>query len=406
MQPVVGLETADRIMELVGMHEKYRTKQCINLRADENYTSPRVRSVLASDFCHRNTSPDPKFIYRGTKYLNRVYDLTVELGKKLFKADYLNVFAPTGHSANIIVFFAFCKPGDKVLVLAPEHGGYGGMASTSLPQSLGLETLYFPFDYDTMRIDVDRTIELLKKEKPSLVIFGSTYFLFPQPVKELAEASHRYGIPVAYDGAHVIGLIAGGEFQDPLHEGADVLFGSTMKTLAGPPGGIILTNNREIDVKLTEATWYRGVTAPQWNRIAALGVVFAEALEWGREYARQVVRNSRALATACHQRGVSVMYEHQKFTSSHTFLLNVGGLDQNVVGRASEKAAALEGANIIIDDRGRVGTGEVTRLGMKEGEMEQIADMMADAVLDKMSHSEIRERVLSLRSKFGIAFAK
>lgn len=400
----LGGETASRIVNLVKQHEEYRVKSCINLRADENCTSPIVRSLLSSDFCHRNTSPDPKFVYRGTKYMNEVGDLTIELGKRLFKADYINIWAPTGHNANIITYFAFCRPGDKVLVLAPQHGGYGGIASTALPKSLGLETLYFPFDVDKMSIRVDQTIKLIESELPSLIIFGGTYFLFPQPIKEIAVVAHRHGIPVAYDGAHVMGLIAGAQFQDPLREGADVLFGSTMKTLGGPPGGILLTNSQEIHEKLREATWYRGVTAPQWNRIAALGVVFAEMLEWGQEYAAQVIKNSKALARALQKRGIGIMYGEQGYTSSHTILLDVGGLDKNVTGYASNMAAKLEEANIIIDDRGRVATAEVTRLGMKEEEMDEISDLMAKVLVHGVSCEDVRSPVRQLRGRFGIAF--
>lgn len=402
MESKIGLKAIEDIMELINKHEAYRTKECLNLRADENYTSPQVRKVLASDFCHRSTSPDAALTYRGTKYINDVYDLTISIGNALFNSKYLNIFPPTGHTANIMIYFAFCKPEDKVLVLDPEHGGYGGMARTNLPRLLGLTTLYFPFDLEKMQIDVGATIELIKKERPSLIIFGATIFLFPQSIKEVAEVARSYDIPIAYDGSHVLGLIAGGTFQDPLRQGADILFGSTMKTLAGPPGGIIVTNNSTINKKLLDVTWYHGITSPHWNRIAALGIVFAEGLRKGNKYASQVVKNTKALAAACHYRGLRVMYKELGFTASHTFLLDVGGLKENVIGKASGMAALLEKANIIIDDRGRVGTGEVTRLGMKEYEMEIIAEMMTAAIDGNIATREIIKKVYNLRSKFSI----
>jgi glycine hydroxymethyltransferase len=351
-------------------------------------------------------SPDPIFVERGAKYMRQIRDVAIDLGKKLFKADYINIWTPTGHTANIVTFFAFCKPGDKVLVLAPEHGGYGGIAKTNLPECLGLETLYFPFDYDKFNINVEETIKLIEVELPSLIIFGATYFLFPHPIRELAQVAHNHKIPVAYDGAHVLGLIAGGQFQDPLREGADLLFGSTMKTLPGPPGGVLVTNSPEVHEKLSGSTWYKAVTSTQWNRIAAFGIAFEDMLRWGRQYAAQIIQNARALAAALQSRGVSVMYEELDYTASHNFLLDVGGIGKNVAGHASGMAVKLEEANIIIDDRGRIGVSEVTRIGMKEGDMETIAELMSKVLLDQVPAEEIRVEVREFRSKFAIEYCE
>ena len=396
----------DNIFNLVKKHEEYRVKSCVNLRADENYTSAKVRELLGSDFGHRNTSPDPNFVSRGAKYMDQVRDLTISMGKKLFNAKYINVWPPTGHTANIITLFAFCKPGDKILVLAPEHGGYGGIARTNLPKCLGLKTLYFPFDYNRMNIIVEQAIKLIEVELPALIVLGATYFLFPHPVRELAQVAHRWGIPVAYDGAHVMGLIAGGQFQDPLGEGADLLFGSTMKTLPGPPGGILLTNNPDVQNKLSGATFYKAVTSVQWNRVASLGIVFEEMLEWGQQYAIQIVRNAKTLAAFLQNRGVDILCREIGYTDSHNFLLNVGGLDKNVTGYASEKAAKLEEADIIIHDRGIVGVAEVTRLGMKETDMETIADLMSRVLVDQEPAEKVRVEVHQLRRKFKMDYCE
>jgi glycine hydroxymethyltransferase len=391
-------------MNLVQQHEEYRIKSCINLRADENYASTQIRSVLGSDLCNRNTSPDPRYIYRGTKYLNEVGNLTIELGKKLFKADYINIWAPTGQTANIITFFSFCKPGDKVLVVSPENGGYGGMARDNLPKYLGLETLYFPFNEEKMNIDVEteRTAKLISSEQPTLIVFGATTFLFPHPVLEVSKVAHRFGIPVAYDGAHVLGLIAGGQFQDPLREGADILFGSTMKTLGGPPGGVLLTNSKEIYEKTIKATPYNAVTNKQWNRVASLGIRFAEMLENGKEYAAQVVRNAKVLAESLDKKGIGIMCKDEDYTASHMILMDVGGFLNNIAANASKTAAKLEEAHIIIDDRGRLGVAEVTRIGMKGKEMEAIADLIAKVLVHKVPPEKVRIEVRQLRSRFEI----
>jgi glycine hydroxymethyltransferase len=393
---------ADEFLTLIRKHEEYRLKSCINLRADENYSSPQVRKALASDFCNRNTSPDPRFIYRGTKLLREAENLTIELGKELFKADYINVYAPTGHTANIMIYFAFCKPGDKILVLAPECGGYSGIERDNLPKRLGLETIYFPFDEMNLNIDAKEghIRKLVESEQLSLIILGATYFLFPHPVRKITRIAHRYGVPVAYDGAHVMGLIAGGRFQDPLNEGADVLFGSTMKTLGGPPGGILLTNNKEIYERLTEVTSYNAVSNKQYNRVVALGIRFAEMLENGKNYATQVIRNAQALAEFLSQKGIKIMFKDKGYTSSHMILLDVGGFRNNINGHASAIAAKLEEANIIIDDRGRIGLAEVTRIGMKEKEMGEIADLFANVLILEVPLDKVRFEVRQLRSRF------
>lgn len=393
-------DLAARILQLVEQHETYRLEDCLNMRADENYTDERVRRLLGSDLAQRNTSPDPTFVYRGTRYMNEIGDITVELARRLFRAEYANVWAPTGHVANMIVFFAFCRPGDKVLVVGPDHGGYGGIAGPNLPSDLGLKVLYFPYDVAAMNVDVDAAARLIEEERPALIIFGSTYFLFPQPVQELAPIAREYGIPIAYDGAHVLGLIAGGQFQDPLREGADVLFGSTMKTLAGPPGGLIVTNREDLHQKMLAATWYRAVTSTQWNRIPALGIVLADLLAWGDRYAAQVVKNAQALARSLDRRGVGVLFRDRGYTASHMILLDVGGFPANVAGRASSLAAKLEAANIIIDDRGRVGVAELTRLGMKEAEMEEIASWMAQVLQGQAAPEEVKPKVRALRGRF------
>lgn len=396
------MSLVDKFMNLIRQHEEYRLDSCINLRADENYSSAQVRQALGSDLANRNTSPDPRLVYRGTKYLSEAADMTIELGKKLFNSDYINIWAPTGHTANLITFFAFCKPGDKILVVAPEHGGYSGMAKDTLPRCLGLETLYFPFDYEKMNIDIgsDKTAKIIETEKPSLIVLGATSFLFPPPIQEIAQVANRFRIPVAYDGSHVLGLIAGGQFQDPLREGVDMLFGSTMKTLGGPPGGILLTNSKEIHDKMYEVTSYNAITNKQQNRIVALGIRFAEMLENGKDYAIQVVQNAKALAVALEKQGIEIMCREKGYTSSHILLLDVGGLEKNVIGYASEKAAKLEEANIIIDDRGRIGLAEVTRIGMKEKEMGKIAELIAKVLVDQTSVEEVRAEIRQLIAKF------
>src|SRR3989441_5483751 len=147
----------------------------------------------------------------------------------------------SGHVADMIMAWPLTKPGGSILTVNPADGGYPGLSDQAgYPTFVNVRNLYFPFDSERMNIDVDKTRGLIEDEKPSLVVFGQSFFLFPHPVKELLDVCRSAGSRVAFDGSHVLGLIAGGEFQKPLEEGAEILQGSTHKSLFGPQGGIIV----------------------------------------------------------------------------------------------------------------------------------------------------------------------
>lgn len=391
---------ARRILQLVEEHEQYRGTQCINLRADENCALPAAKQLMSCDMLNRNTSPDPHFKYRGTDFMVEMAAVVDELARETFRAKHVVCNCPTGHTANILVFMALCQPGDTVMTMNPAAGGYSGTSAGKLPTYLGLNVCSFPFDFNKMNIDEEATIQTVLREKPRLVIFGATYFLFPQPVRRIAEAVHSYGGIVAFDAAHVLGLIVGGQFQDPLREGADVLFGSTMKSFAGVPGGLVATDSDEIYEKLINASDYVAVTAVQWNRIPALGITFDWLLSCGREYAARVVANSRKLAKELVCRDIPVMFKELGYTRSHMILLDVGGMEQNVAGKASVYSERLEKCNLIIDDRGRIGTSEVSRLGMGPSEMAEVAELIRRA-MDGGDPAGICRDVASLRARFN-----
>lgn len=392
-------ERTAHIQDLVRQHEEYRGQKCINLRADENCALPEAKKILSCDMVNRNTSPDPRFKYRGTDYMVELAAYVDEMAKDLFEAKHVLYNCTTGHAANIMVFLAFCKPGDTIISMNPAYGGYSGTGAGKLPSFLGLNVLSFPFQPDKMNIDEEASIELVLQKKPKLVIFGATYFLFPQPIKKIAEAVHSYGGIVAYDGAHVLGLIVCGQFQNPFQEGADIVFGSTMKSFAGIPGGIIATKSDDIYEKLVLASDFVTVTAVQWNRIPALGITFDWLLTHGREYASQVVSNAQILAKELVKNGIPIMCADLGYTKSHTILLDIGGLQYNVAGKADVFSSKFEAGNIIIDDRGRIATSEVSRLGMSGAEMAKLAALMGSAYTGENMES-VRKQVAELRAHF------
>jgi len=393
----------------------------IPLIASENVPSPAVREAMASDFANRYAEGWPgERVYAGCTYIDEVEILCTGLAKKLYKAEFVDVRPISGVVANLAVYSAFTEPGD--LMIAPSipagghisHGKKERFGTAGLVHGLDVE--FFPFDAQEMTIDVDKTkkkIAELKKDKrlPKMAMFGASLFLFPHPVKELAGFLASHNMHVNYDAAHVAGLIAGGRFQDPLREGADTVTMSTHKTLFGPQGGIILGTEQNAEV--IKKSVFPGLTSSHHiHLVAAKAVAFAEALQFGKKYADQLIRNARALAEALSAAGFSVLGEKRNFTESHQIAVDVWDYAD---GGAIE--GELEQANIIVNRQLipgdikagrdyhhpggiRLGVSEITRLGMKESEMVEIASFIKKVVMDKKNPTRVRSEIRSFRTEF------
>ncbi|MBC7131049.1 hypothetical protein H5T51_07530 [Candidatus Bathyarchaeota archaeon] len=382
----------DEILSLVKAHEKWRGSQCLNLIPSENIMSPTARSLLSSDLGHRYTSKDS--FYTGTYFLDEIEAFGEKLAKEVFKAETADLRPLSGHIADLIFVSCFAKPGDTIMCVAEEDGGYPGLSVEGLPSLLQLNLVHFPFSKERMNIMVDEAAEAIKRTKPKLVIFGASCILFPHPVQELAHIACDSGAHVGFDGSHVLGLIAGGQFQDPLREGAQALFGSTHKSFFGPQGGIILADEEHGNT-MKSKIFPRFVDNAHWNRIAALTLALAEMKMFGEAYARQVVRNSKALAKALHDFGLPVRCSSLGFTESHQVVMDFGNMEEN--SRVAEK---LEQVNIIVDRMIRLGTCEVTRRGMKEAEMETIAEFIKRIVIDGEDPESVKGEVIRFCSSF------
>lgn len=365
----------DDILSLVWKHEKWRWIECINLIPSENVMSPAVRSLLSSDLGHRYTSTD-KF-YMGTRFLDEIEQYGEKLAKDVFRSETADLRPLSGHIADLIFLGCFTKPKDTILCVSPTDGGYPGIWEKGAPDFLQLRLVKFPFSKEKMNIKVDESIGLILQKKPKVIIFGASCFLFPQPVLEITKAIRELDIHVGYDGSHVLGLIAGGEFQDPLREGASVFFGSTHKTLFGPQGGIILADQEHGKI-IKERIFPAFVDNAHWNRIAALTLALAEMKEYGKRYAQQIVVNAQTLGKALDEHGFPVSCRSQGYTNSHQVFLDYGGYKQ---GRLVVQK--LEKANIVADCGVRLGVCELTRRGMEEEEMQKIAELMKRVVIDK-----------------------
>mgnify|MGYP001282959955 FL=1 len=413
-------EAYERIFASLEKHNQW-FNDSIPLIASENVPSPAVREAIISDFGNRYAEGWPgERVYAGCTYIDEVEIQCMNLAKKLFGAEFADVRPISGVVANLAIYSAFSNPGD--VMIAPsipagghishgkkEHSGTAGLVH-------GLDIEFFAFDSEEMNLDVDKTkakVEDLKSQDrlPKIAMFGGSVFLFPHPVKELADFLKGYDIHINYDAAHVAGLIAGGEFQDPLREGVDTMTMSTHKTLFGPQGGLVLAFEKNAEV-IKKATFPGLTSSHHIHHMAAKAVTFAEALEFGKDFAAQTIKNAKALAEELNNLGFKVLGEKKGFTQSHQAVVNV--LDYGDGGKIE---ADLEKANIIVNRQLvpgdlkakrhymnpggiRLGSSEVTRLGMKESDMRQIASLIKNVVIDNKDAKEVASDVLELRKNF------
>jgi len=373
-------------------HERWRREQCLNLIASENVTSPAVRRILGSDLGHRYTAPD--HFYMGCKFIDQAEDIARRLARDAFGSEWADVTPLSGHITDMTLLSAFARRGDKIMTIGTEYGGYVGTTEVGYPRILGLVNLYFPFDKDRWNIQVEKTVELITNEAPRIVILGASYILFPHPVEQISKACRETGTLLAYDGSHVLGLIAGGAFQQPLKEGARILVGSTHKSFFGPQGGIIAAFKTEGE-QLKETIFPAIMDNAHWNRIAALAQALLEMKKFGRQYANQVIRNSRALAEALDDGGVPVRCREYGYTASHQVLLDMDRLKDG-----AQVPDRLEEANVIVDRGIRLGTSEMTRRGMREKDMNDVADIIARIVNGQEISAVARRKATTLARKF------
>ena len=416
-----ALESYSETIRLLQAHEKW-FQESIPLIASENVSSPAVREALASDFGHRYAEGWPgERVYAGCKYIDEVELICLDLIKKLFKAEFADVRPISGVVSNLVIYTAFTNPGDTMMALSIPCGGHittgkkrlGGTAGAVS----GLDVQYLALDYKELNIDVERTEKRVRKlvaegKSPALVMFGASVFPFPHPIEELADVFHDAGCIIGYDAAHVAGLIAGETFQDPLREGADVVSLSTHKTFFGPQHGSVVSWER-FSEQIKRATFPGMVSNHHLHALAGVTLACAEMLQFGKEYARQIVKNAKALAQALHEAGFNVLAEHKGFTESHVILVDVTKQgDGGAIEKTLEKADIIinrnllpwdikEGRHFMNPGGIRLGTSEVTRLGMKESEMKEIAEFMKRVVLEGESAGKVKSDVARFRKEYS-----
>jgi len=400
-----------RKIRLLSKKQHRWRRSCINLIASENIVSPAVREVLTSDFQHRYAEGKPyKRYYQGTRYIDEIETMATDLVKRLFKAQHANVQPISGCLANLAIYYAFTKVGDTLMVLPIPEGGHISHMAFGGAGVRGLKVTYLPFDAVEMNIDLDATAKKIRAIKPNLIILGGSIILFPPPVKEIRVLADGCGAYLAYDAAHVLGLIAGGQFQDPLREGVHVISSSTHKTFPGPQGGIILCG-KEFAKRVDQAILPGLQSNHHLHHVAGLAIALLEMLQFGKEYASQIIKNAKALAESLNNYGFKVLGEHKGFTESHQVLIDVkaqGGGDP--VARLLEQANIICNKNLLPGDSlrntknptgVRLGTAELTRLGLKESEMQQVATFFKQIALDGKNPKQVTEEVKAFMRNFS-----
>ena len=376
-------------------HEENRVKS-LNLVASENVLSPLVKKALSSDLASRYSSE----FYGGTSTARKVIKHAEDLARELYNCDFACVAPISGHLCDLAALNSLTSEGDTIALVSSDHGGYPFDIT-----SFGRKMEFIPFDIDEWTLDYSQLDSFFSEKSPKLTILGASAILFPYAISEVLEHINPTN-QVVYDGSHVLGLIAGNQFQDPFREGIGILFGSTHKSFPGPQGGIVLGTDKSMFEKIVHQYSIQTSEHPfgqhkgtilvdnvHSNRIAALGLTLLEMIEFGAEYAGQVVKNSKTLGKFLIEKGYSVKTNRSQNTSdSHQILMKFNG------EKGLRIKQQLENCGINLDAFIRIGTAEITRRGFKEKDMEVIADLIHRGIEGKEDTTVIKAEVSELCS--------
>ncbi|MHA2052741.1 MAG: serine hydroxymethyltransferase [Candidatus Hodarchaeales archaeon] len=415
-----------KIRNILTAHHEYWTN-AIPLIASENLTSPAVREAAISDLAHRYAEGwIGERVYPGNQFFDDLEELCLKLLKQLYSAPFIDARPISGVVANLTVYTAFTKANDKMMAISIPVGGHisSGPLTAKSGSFIGgtagavsrLDVNYIPFDRYGLNIDVDAAIKAIREVKPKLIQFGASVFLFPHPLEELVPIANEVGAHVNYDAAHVAGLIAGKQFQDPLKEGTDTMTMSTHKTFPGPQKGIVIASRDELAEQIKSAAFPGMTSNHHLMHVAGLAVAAAEFIKFGAEYSKQVISNAKSLGQALFERGFKVVCPDKGFTESHTLLVDITNF-QDTIGLGADVEQLLEKAQIvanrnllpwdILERRNylnpggiRIGTQEITRLGMKENHMVTIADFFKSVLQDRKDPLKVAEEITQFRKEF------
>jgi glycine hydroxymethyltransferase len=380
---------AARIEAAIQRNAVIHDRDCFNLNPATNVMNPAAEAVLA-----RGLGSRPSLGYPGDKYemglegIEEIEVIAAELAAEVFCAKYAEVRVASGAMANLYGFMALTKPGDAIIAPSAAIGGHVTHHAGGCAGLYGLVTHAAPVDADGYTVDLGALRDLAHRVRPRLITIGGSLNLFPHPVAEIRAIADAVGAHVLFDAAHQCGIIAGGVWANPLDQGAHLMTMSTYKSLGGPAGGLIVTNDAAIAERL-DAIAYPGMTANfDAGRVAALAIGLLDWRAHGRAYAAAMVDLARALATALADLGLPVFAAGQGMTQSHQFAIEAAAFGG---GQAASKTLRKAGflacgiglpmAEVAGDLNGlRIGTPELVRRGVTPGDAPALAALIAEGL--------------------------
>jgi glycine hydroxymethyltransferase len=395
---------------LVAANRRIHDHDCLNLNPATNVMNPRAEAMLSAGLGSRASLGHPGDKYEtGLEAIEQIEVMAAELAGEVFGARYAEIRVPSGAIANLYAFLATCEPGDTIIAPPASIGGHVTHHAGGSAGMYRLRTLSAPVDVDRFTVDVAALRDLALEHRPRMITIGASMNLYPHPVAALREVADEVGAVLLFDAAHVCGLIAGGAWPNPLEQGAHVMTMSTYKSLGGPPGGLVVTNEAEIAQRL-DAIAYPGLTANfDAGKAAALAVTMLDWKAAGAAYAATMVQTAAALAAGLLQRGLPVFQGVDGPTGSHQL-----ALEARQWGGGQSAARLLRRANLLTSGIGlpveavdgdmnglRIGTPELVRLGMGPGDMDVLASLLAGALSPGADLDDVATRVTAWRSRFG-----
>lgn len=404
----------DKILKEALEKESIRQEQNIELIASENYVSKDILTLQGSVLTNKYAEGYPgKRYYGGCEYIDIFENQAIKYLQELFGCKYANVQPHSGSSANLAVYRALLNHGDKVMGLDLSNGGHLTHGHPINFSGRDYEIVSYTLDKETESLDYDEIEKLALKEKPKMIIAGASAYALKIDFKKFKEIADKVGAYLMVDMAHIAGLVAADLHENPCKY-ADVVTSTTHKTLRGPRGGIILTNDEEIAKKINK-TIFPGIQGgPLMHVIAAKAQCFYEALQPEfKEYQKQVIKNAKAMANHFKEKNIKVI---SKGTENHLMLIDVKS-SFNITGKYAEKI--LDEINITCNKNSipnetesftttsgiRIGTPAMTTRGLKEKEFIEIADIIIDTLQNHDNKEKLnknKEKVLNLTSKFPI----
>jgi glycine hydroxymethyltransferase len=403
-------QTQAELDRLIEHNHRIHDHDCINLNPATNVMNPRAEAMLAAGLGSR-----PSLGYPGDKYemgleaIEQIEVLAAELAAEVFAARFAEVRVGSGALANLYAFMATCRPGDTIIAPPAAIGGHITHHADGAAGHYGVRTVPAPVSADGYSVDVDALATLAEDVRPALITIGGSLNLFPHPVAPVRDIADRVGAKVLFDAAHACGMIAGRVWPNPLHEGAHLMTMSTYKSLGGPAGGLVVTNEAALAERL-DAIAYPALTANfDAGRTAALAQTMLDWKVAGPAYARAMAENAAALAAALTERGVPVFAADRGATTSHQFAVRAQRYGGGQAAAKRLRQANLLACGIGLPDDSvdgdvnglRIGTPEITRIGMQVADMAQLADLVAAGLDDDTDRAAVGAQVTAWRARFG-----